>query len=74
MLYASKKLQKTSLYNDYKNLEDFYYETSLNKEANQNNYLKKFLFANENTGECLNLNTNFESCYKKYSKSIEQKI
>ena len=43
MLYASKKLQKELLYNDYKNLEDFYYKTSLNKEFKQQNYLKNFL-------------------------------
>lgn len=55
MLYASKKLQKELLYNDYKNLEDFYYKTSLNKEFKQQNYLKNFLFGNEKTGECLNL-------------------
>ncbi|WNL29021.1 hypothetical protein [Aliarcobacter cryaerophilus] len=74
MLYASKKLQKELLYNDYKNLEDFYYKTSLNKEFKQQNYLKNFLFGNEKTGECLNLNYNFDSYYKKYSNSIEQKI
>jgi hypothetical protein len=74
MLYATKRLQKTDLYNEYKSLEDFYYKTSLKKEFNQQNFLKKYLFANANSGECLNINYNFENNYKKYIKSIEQKI
>ena len=40
----------------------------------QQNYLKNIWFGNEKTGECLNLNYNFDSYYKKYSNSIEQKI
>jgi hypothetical protein len=74
MFYASKKLQKTSLYNDYKNLEDFYYKTSLNKEFKQQDYLKNFLFTNEKTGECFNLNYNFEKYYNNYSNTLKQKL
>ena len=74
MLRATKKLQKTDLYNEYKSLEDFYYKTSLQKEHNQINYMSKNIFVKEKTGECFNLNVNYENSYKKYSKAIEQKI
>lgn len=74
MLYASRKLQRTNLYKEYESLKDFYYKTSLQKELNQQNYLKKYLFSNEKTGECLNINYTFDNNYKKYIKSIEQKV
>lgn len=45
ILYASIKLRKELLYQDYKNLEDFYNKTSLYKESKRQN----FLFGNEKT-------------------------
>jgi hypothetical protein len=74
MIHATKRLQKTILYEEHKNLEKFYYKISLKKEFNQQSFLKKYLFANTNSGECLNINYNFDSYHKKYIKSIEQKI
>ncbi len=74
MIYATKELQEEPLFSQYEFLKDSYYKTSLRKELNQQNYLKKYLFSNEKTGECLNINYSFDNNYKKYIKSIEQKI
>ena len=73
MLYASKKLKNEKRYLEHKALCDFYFKQSIAKEASQQRYLMTHLFFNKNTGEKININTNFDNYYKKYTKSVEQK-
>jgi len=74
MLYANKKLQKIHRYKEYSTLIDTCYKTSLEKEQKQQSFYKRVSFANLKTGETYQLNHSFEKYYKKYTKSIEQKI
>ncbi len=74
MLYANKRLQNTKLYKEHTALRDKYYKTSLEKEQKQQSYYKKMTLANMQTGETVNMNYSFENYYKKYTKSIEQKV
>ena len=50
------------------------YKTSLEKEKKQQNFYKCTTFANLKTGESYQITHSFEKYYKKYTKSIEQKI
>jgi len=74
MLYSNKRLQNTKRYKEYLSLNDKYYKLSLAKEQGQQSFIKNNRFKNNATGEQLNLNYSFEKYYKKYTKSIEQKI
>lgn len=74
MISANEKLRESNLFNNYKKLQIFYKNASLKKEKNQQNFLKKYLFCNEKTNERLTINYNFKTNYKKYIKSIEQKV
>ena len=74
MLYTNKRLQKTNRYKEYSALIDKCYKTSLEKEKNQQNFFRRVEFANLKTGEAYKITHSFEKDYKKYTKSIEQKI
>ena len=75
MLYSNTKLQKTKRYEEYQTLKDKYYKLSLTKEQGQQSFLKyNMILRNQSTNEVLDINYNFEKYYKKYTKSIEQKI
>lgn len=75
MLYSNKKLQKTKRYEEYQTLKDKYYKLSLTKEQGQQSFLKyNMILRNQATKEILDINYSFEKYYKKYTKSIEQKI
>jgi len=74
MLYTNKRLKNTKRYKEYSNLVDKFYKTSLAKEQKQQDYFKNVEFVNTKTGEFIKKNYNFEKYYKKYTKSIEQKI
>lgn len=75
MLYSNKKLQKTKRYEEYQTLKDKYYKLSLTKEQGQQSFLKyNMILRNQSTNEVLDINYSFEKYYKKYTKSIEQKI
>jgi len=74
MLYASKQLQDTNLFQEYQQLINKYYHTSLQKEYDQNQFLQKMDLINTNTGEIAKIFHSFEKYYTKYTKSNEQKI
>lgn len=74
MLYSNKRLQNTKRYKEYQELNDKYYKLSLAKEQGQQSFIKNNRFRNSATNELLNLNYSFEKYYKKYTKSIEQKV
>lgn len=75
MLYSNKRLQNTNRYKEYQTLQDKYYKLSLSKESGQQQYLKhNVIFKNESTNETLDIDYSFEKYYKKYTKSIEQKV
>ena len=74
MLYTNKRLQKTKRHKEYTTLIDRYYKTSLTKEQKQQSFYKHVSFADLRTGETYRLDHSFEKYYKKYTKSIEQKI
>lgn len=75
MLYSNKKLQITKRYEEYQTLQDKYYKLSLAKEHGQQSFLKyNMILRNQATKEILDINYNFDKYYKKYTKSIEQKI
>jgi hypothetical protein len=74
MLYSNKRLQNTKRYKEYQDLSESYYRLSLQKEANQQNFLKNIHLLNSASGEVLKLNHSFEKYYNKYTKSIEQKV
>jgi hypothetical protein len=75
MLYSNKKLQTTKRYEEYQTLQDKYYKLSLTKEHGQQSFLKyNMILRNQSTNEVLDINYNFEKYYKKYTKSIEQKV
>ena len=75
MLYSNKKLQNTKRYEEYQTLQDKYYKLSLTKEQGQQSFLKyNMILRNQTTKEILDINYNFDKYYKKYTKSIEQKI
>jgi hypothetical protein len=74
MLYTNKRLQKTNRYKKYNALIDKCYKTSIEKEKKQQEFYKKVEFANLKTGESYQITHSFEKYYKKYTKSIEQKI
>jgi len=74
MLYTNKRLQKTNRYKTYNALLNKCYKTSIEKEKKQQNFYKRISFANLKTGESYQITHSFEKYYKKYTKSIEQKI
>ncbi len=75
MLYSNKKLQNTKRYEEYQTLQDKYYKLSLAKEQGQQSFLKyNMILKNQATKEILDINYSFDKYYKKYTKSIEQKI
>ena len=75
MLYSNKKLQKTERYEEYQTLQDKYYKLSLTKEQGQQSFLKyNMILRNQSTKEILDINYSFDKYYKKYTKSIEQKV
>lgn len=74
MLYSNKRLQNTKRYKEYQSLEDKYYKLSLAKEKNQQEYLKYNIIKDSSTNKIININYNFDKYYKKYTKSIEQKV
>jgi len=74
MLYASKQLQDTNLFQEYQQLINKYYHTSLQKEHNQNQFLQRMDLLNLYTGEVSKMFYSFEKYYTKYTKSNEQKI
>lgn len=73
MLYATKKLQATELYQELQNNLKSYYELSAAKEKKQKSYLSRLNLCNTKTGELSKLDYDFEAEYKKYCKLIEQK-
>lgn len=75
MLYSNKKLQTTNRYKEYQTLQDKYYKLSLAKEHGQQSFLKyNMILRNQATKEILDINYSFDKYYKKYTKSIEQKV
>ncbi|MDX9900900.1 MAG: replication endonuclease [Aliarcobacter sp.] len=75
MLYSNKKLQTTNRYKEYQTLQDKYYKLSLAKEQGQQSFLKyNMILKNQATKEILDINYSFDKYYKKYTKSIEQKV
>jgi len=74
MLYTNQRLQNTNRYKEYSTLIDKCYQTSLEKEKKQQDFYKRVEFANLKTGESYQITHSFEKYYKKYTKSIEQKI
>jgi len=74
MLYSTKRLQNTEQYKEFIKLKDSYYKLSLTKEQGQQKFFKKMSLKNETTGENFKLNSSFEKDYKKYTKSVEQKV
>lgn len=73
-LHATKHLQNNELYKEYISLRDYYYRLSLHKEEKQQDFFSKKSFVNLTSGEVINPSYSFEKYYKKYSKSIEQKV
>lgn len=74
MLYSNKRLKNTKLYKEHNKLQESLYKVSLQKEAAQQKYLKEHIIINSATNEAIDINYSFEKYYKKYTKSIEQKI
>ena len=74
MLYSNQRLKNTKLYKEHNKLQESLYKVSLQKEAAQQKYLKEHIIINSTTNEALDINYSFEKYYKKYTKSIEQKI
>lgn len=74
MIYATKELQNTPLYKEYAELQNKYYKSSLEKEYKQQKYFKNLLIKDLNKKENIKINYSFEKYYKKYTKSIEQKV
>ncbi|WP_457747496.1 replication endonuclease [Sulfurimonas sp.] len=74
MLCSTKRLQNTKLYKEHNALSDYYYQVSLQKEQTQQSFYKRMILTNQDSGEVLQMNHSFEKDYKKYTKSIEQKV
>ena len=74
MLYTNKRLKQTSRFKEYEYLVNQCYKTSLRKEKKQQDFFNRVDFVKAKTGEVLKKNHNFENEYKKYTKSIEQKV
>ena len=74
MLCSTKRLQNTKLYKEHNALQNHYYHLSLKKEQNQQAFFKRMSVANQTSGEVIQMNHSFEKEYKKYTKSIEQKV
>lgn len=73
-IYATKRLQKTELYQELTTNLKSYFALSLEKEQKQKSYLSRIDLCNVSTGEIFKLDYNFELEYKKYTKLIEQKV
>lgn len=71
---ATKRLQNTKLFKEYISLRDGYYKLSLEKEHNQQSFFKNKQFVKKSSGEFITPSYSFENHYKKYNKSIEQKV
>ncbi len=71
---ATKRLQNTKLFKEYISLRDEYYKLSLEKEYKQQSFFTNKHFIKKSTGEFITPNYSFENYYKKYTKSIEQKV
>ena len=74
MLYTNKRLQNTKRYQEFNTLINSFYKTSLEKEQKQQSFFNNFGFLDYRTGQVYQMSHNFENEYKKYTKSIEQKI
>jgi len=74
LLCSTKKLQNTKLYKEHNTLQNHYYHLSLKKEQNQQTFFKRMSVVNQGSGEVIQINHSFENEYKKYTKSIEQKV
>lgn len=73
-IYANNRLQNTKLFKEYKELRDYYYKLSLEKEHKQQSFFKNKQFVKSSTGEFITPSYSFENHYKMYSKSIEAKV
>ena len=69
----SRNIQSSNRYKELNNLKNEYYELSLKKEKNQQQYFFLNGFKNLNTNEFENINYSWEKEYKKYAKLVEQR-